>query len=150
MNISFDLDSTLIPNGEEFETEKTSKISQILGIERIRKGSVQLITDLQNDGHNVHIYTTSFRPRAKIRWLLRYHGIKVGRIINETENIKVLKSLNIISSKYPPAFKFDIHIDDSKGVGIESERLDFKVIIVEPSDENWDKKVKRIINNKIS
>lgn len=51
------------------------------------------------------------------------------------------------SSKYPVAFKFDLHIDDSKGVGIEGERFNFKTIIVDPSDQNWTDKVLREVGD---
>ncbi|WP_271768101.1 hypothetical protein [Aquimarina algiphila] len=142
MNISFDLDSTLIPNGKEFETEKRNGIAKLFGIEEIRKGTSELISDLQNQGHKIHIYTTSFRTKRKIRLTLKYYGIRVNRIVNQTENHKVLKSRNINSSKYPPAFDFDLHIDDLKGVGIESERFNFNAIIVNPSDKNWIENIK--------
>ncbi|CAL2059229.1 hypothetical protein [Tenacibaculum sp. 190524A05c] len=36
-----------------------------------------------------------------------------------------------------------MHIDDLKGVGIESERLNFKTIIVDPSDKNWIENIKK-------
>jgi hypothetical protein len=147
MNISFDLDSTLIPNGKEFETENRNGIAKLFGIEQMRKGTRELISDLQNQGHKVHIYTTSFRTKRKIRLTLKYYGIKVNRIVNEKENRKVLKSRNINSSKFPPAFDFDLHIDDLKGVGIESERFSFKAIIVEPNDKNWIEKIKIGIKN---
>jgi phosphoserine phosphatase len=107
MDISFDLDSTLIPNGEEFETENRSNIAKFFGIEKIRKGTVELISELQSKGHNIHIYTTSFRSKRKIRQTLKYYGIRVNRIVNEKENRHVLKSLNINASKFPPAFNFD-------------------------------------------
>jgi len=142
MNISFDLDSTLIPNGKEFETENRSGIAKLFGIEEIRKGTRELISDLQNQGHKIHIYTTSFRSKRKIRRTLNYYGIKVNRIVNEKQNRKILKSRNINSSKFPPAFDFDLHIDDLKGVGIESERFNFKAIIVSPSDTNWIENIK--------
>ena len=141
MNISFDLDNTLIPNGKEFETEKRGGIAKLFGIEEIRKGTAELITELKNQGDKVHIYTTSFRTKRKIRRTLKYYGIKVDRIVNQTENQRVLKSRNINSSKFPPAFGFDIHIDDPKGVGIESKRHNFNAIIVEPADKNWIKKI---------
>jgi len=142
MNISFDLDSTLIPNGKEFETEGRSRIAKLFGIEEIRKGAPELIFDLQNQGHKIHIYTTSYRNKLKIRRMLKYYGIKVNRIVNEKENRSVLKAQNVNSSKYPPAFCFDLHIDDSKGVGMESERLNFKTIIVDPTDKDWISKIK--------
>ncbi|RKN79841.1 HAD family hydrolase [Ulvibacterium marinum] len=142
MNISFDLDSTLIPNGKEFETEKLGGFARLFGIEEIRKGTAELITELQNQGNKVHIYTTSFRTKGKIRRILKYYGIKVDRIVNQEENQHVLKSRNINASKYPTAFGFDIHIDDSKGIEMESERYNFRVIIVEPTDKNWIDKIK--------
>lgn len=147
MNISFDLDSTLIPNGKEFETEKRNRIAKLLGIEEIRKGTRELISELQNQGHNIHIYTTSFRTRVKIRLTLKYYGINVERIVNQTENERVLKARNINSSKYPTAFEFDLHIDDSKGVGIEAERYNFNAIIVDPTDTKWTDKIKKEIKN---
>uniref|UniRef100_UPI00404A9D91 HAD family hydrolase n=1 Tax=Flavobacterium sp. TaxID=239 RepID=UPI00404A9D91 len=145
MNISFDLDSTLIPNGKQFETEKRNAIAKLFGIEEIRKGTEELILDLQRQGHKIHIYTTSFRTKSKIRRTLKYYGIKVERIVNQTENQKVLKMQNVNASKYPKAFDFDVHIDDSKGVGIEAEKFNFKAIIIEPTDKNWIEKVKKEI-----
>ena len=147
MNISFDLDSTLIPNGKEFETENRSGIAKLFGIEEMRKDTRKLISDLQSQGHKIHIYTTSYRTKRKIRLTLKYYGIKVDRVINEKENRKVLKSRNINSSKFPPAFDFDLHIDDLKGVGIEGKKFNFKVIIVEPTDKNWVEKIKNGIKN---
>lgn len=145
MDISFDLDSTLIPNGKEFETEKRGRIAKLLGVEEIRKGTPELITELQNLGNRVHIYTTSFRSKVRIRRTLRYYGIKVGRIINQVENQRELNSRNIGPSKFPIAFGFDIHVDDSEGVRIESEQYNFKAIIVEPTDKNWIDRVKNEI-----
>ncbi|CAL2059226.1 hypothetical protein [Tenacibaculum sp. 190524A05c] len=88
MNISFDLDSTLIPNGTEFETENLNVVAKLFGIEKIRKGTSELISDLQNQGHKIHIYTTSFRSKRKIRWTLNYYGIQVNQIVNEKQNRK--------------------------------------------------------------
>jgi len=143
MNISFDLDSTLIPNGNEFEIENRSRIARFLGIEELRKGTPELIACLQKEGYKIHIYTTSFRSKIKIRFTLKYYGIKVNRIVNQTENRKVLKLQNINASKYPPAFGFDLHIDDLKGVGVEGSKLNFKTLIIEPTDKSWREKVKK-------
>ncbi len=137
MNISFDLDSTLIPNGKEFVTEKRGAIAKLLGIEEIRKGTSSLILKLQKNGHKIHIYTTSFRKKMHVRATLKYYGITVNTIVTQTENRRTLKKLNIHSSKYPPAFDFDVHIDDLKGVGIESQRHNFKAIIIKPSTTDW-------------
>lgn len=101
-----------------------------------------MIAELKSQGHNVHIYTTSFRTNRKIRLTLNYYGIKVDRIVNQNKNRRELKNRNINSSKFPPAFGFDIHIDNSNGVGIESERNNFNAIIIEQTDKNWIEKIK--------
>ncbi|PWJ28853.1 hypothetical protein BC781_11512, partial [Sediminitomix flava] len=50
-------------------------------------------------------------------------------------------------SKCPSLFGFDLHIDDLKGVEIESERFNFNVIIIDPSDLEWSLKIKNKIKN---
>jgi len=145
MNISFDLDSTLIPNGKEFETEKRNWVAKLFGFEPIRKGTRTLIQDLQTQGHQIHIYTTSYRTQRRIRWTLRCYGIQVNRIVNQKENSIRLKELNVYASKYPRGFDFDVHIDDSKGVGMEGEKYNFKTIIVDPKQENWESYIKQEI-----
>lgn len=63
LNISFDLDATLIPYNNEFETENRNSIAKLFGIEKIRKGTPLLIKELQNEGHTINIYTTSYRKK---------------------------------------------------------------------------------------
>ena len=55
MQISFDLDGTLIPYNNEFPTEKRSWWAKLLGIEPIRKGTKTLIKTLQSQGNEVII-----------------------------------------------------------------------------------------------
>ena len=141
MNISFDLDSTLIPSGNEFETENRNWLARFLGIEKLRKGTPELVTFLHQQGHHVHIYTTSFRPKWKIRLFFFYYSIRVHRIVNQSENQKTLTSRNIKASKHPRTFNFDLHIDDSKGVELEGKHYQFNVILVDPKDSNWKEKI---------
>ena len=147
MNISFDLDGTLIPYADEFNTEKIGWLGKLFRVEKIRKGAKDLILKLQQDNYKIHIYTTSFRSKSKIRRTLKYYGISVNRIVNQIENQKVLKSKNIYSSKFPPAFNFDVHIDDLSGVRIEGEKQNFKTIIVDPSDLNWSETIMNNLKN---
>ena len=46
----------------------------------------------------------------------------------------------------PNLFGIDIHIDDSKGVGMEGERYQFKTIIVDTNDTKWASKIKSRID----
>jgi len=146
MNISFDLDNTLIPFGDEFPTENRSLFLKLLGVEKIRSGSKKLIHALRQEGHHIHIYTTSFRSTFKIWFTFKCYGIRVGKIVNEKKNQRLLKNWRIQASKYPKAFNFDVHVDDSRGVEIEGQRLNFRTIIINPSDKNWMDKIKQEVS----
>ena len=145
MQISFDLDGTLIPYNNEFPAEKISWWAKLLGIEPIRKGTKTLIKTLQSQGNEVHIYTTSLRSKPYIRRMFRYYGIKIGKIITQKENEHTLQSLKISASKYPKAFGFDLHIDDAQGVQSEAEQYGFKVIIISPTDTFWIEKILKLL-----
>lgn len=120
-------------------------MKKLFGFEPIRKGTRPLIQNLQQQGHEIHIYMTSYRTQRRIRWTLRYYGIQVSRIVNQKENSIRLKKLNVYASKYPRAFDFDVHIDDSKGVGMEGEKYNFKTIIVDPKHKDWELYIKQEI-----
>jgi hypothetical protein len=135
MIISFDLDDTLIPGVKRFNTEPQSLLQRLWGIEKLRLGAIQLIRDLQKQGHTIYVYTTSYRSTSKIRWMFRTYGIKLDKIINQTLHQKIPGHRSY--SKYPPAFAIDIHIDDSKGVEMEGARFNFKTIIITEDNPNW-------------
>lgn len=146
MNISFDLDGTLVPLNNEFETEKFKRFYKFLGVKKIRKGTKNLINILIDQGHNIHIYTTSYRSKHQIRRTFRYYGIRINQLINQNDNVEVLKKNKINASKYPPAFHIDIHIDDSKGLEIEGKRYNFKTIIIDPKENNWTEAILNTLN----
>lgn len=70
MTISFDLDDTLIPGQKRFEPEKISLLRRIAGVEPIRKDTILLFKELRSRGHQIYIYTTSFRSLASIKLYL--------------------------------------------------------------------------------
>jgi hypothetical protein len=137
MTISFDLDDTLIPGTKRFETEKQTIIHRLLGLETIRLGTVKLFRELRNNGHRIYIYTTSFRSTAKIKLTFYSYGIPVDTAINQQRHDRQLGENKSRTSKFPPAFNIDVHVDDSPGLRIEGERFNFKTIIVDEHDENW-------------
>lgn len=141
MIISFDIDNTLIPYSDEFETEQRTFFSKLLGAEPIRKGSVQLFKTLENKGHQIWIYTTSYRSPRSLKKTFKCYGLNPSRIINESINRKLLDSKNCTASKNPKLFGIDLHIDDSKGVEQEGLKYGFKTIIVHPNDTGWVNKI---------
>ena len=146
MTISFDLDDTLIPSRkEDFETEERNLLQQMFSVEYLRKGTAGLVQSLRKEGHKVGIYTTSYRPVWKIKWALFTYGISVDFVINEQINRRELRKRSIDSSKYPPAFHIDMHIDDLRGVGMEGERFGFNTVIVKTNDVGWTETVEQRI-----
>jgi hypothetical protein len=143
MKISFDLDDTLIPASKTFPTEEQNWLLRLFGIEKIRKGTIQLFKELKLSGHTIYIYTTSFRTMPKMLLTFHLYGIPVYRFINQGHHDKELKENRNRTSKYPPAFGIDVHVDDLPGVKIEGERHNFKTIIIDPTDSNWTQTVIR-------
>lgn len=137
LTISFDLDDTLIPGMNHFETESLTLFQRIRGIEKIRVGTIDLMTILQQQGHKVFIYTTSLRPIHKIRQTFATYGLRPDKIINRQEHEKALPNNYNVYSKYPPAFGIDVHVDDSEGVAIEGVRYNFKTIIIAGDNVTW-------------
>lgn len=147
MIISFDLDDTLIPGTKTFGTEKHSIVQRLIGLEKIRYGTVELFKELRSKGHSIYIYTTSFRPTLKIKLTFYLYGIPVDKVINQQLHDKELKEIKTRTSKYPPAFGIDIHVDDSPGLRIEGERFNFKTIIVDEHDKDWTGTVLKSVQN---
>ena len=137
MTISFDLDSTLIPHNNEFQTEKPTFKARLLGVENLRKGTIKLFQQLEADGHQIWIYTTSFRSIFKLKLLFKSYGLHPKKYINETINRKRLDAANCKASKNAKLFAIDLHIDDSEGVGIEARKYEFNAFIISPKNENW-------------
>ncbi len=83
MKVSFDLDEVLFVNPAKFEIEPPPRFPlDRLFPERLRKGTVQLIHDLQARGFEVWIYTSSYRTVTYIRALFRHYGVKFDEIVN--------------------------------------------------------------------
>ena len=83
MRISFDLDEVLFVDPNRYETEKALRFPlNRLFPERLRKGTVDLIHELQRQGFEVWVYTSSFRTETYIRALFRNYGIRFDQIVN--------------------------------------------------------------------
>jgi hypothetical protein len=145
MIISFDLDDTIIPGTKTFATEEQNLIQKLTGIEQIRKGTIELFKELRSRGHNIFIYTTSFRPTLKVKLTFLSYGIQVDRVINQQCHDRELKENRTRCSKFPPAFRIDVHVDDSPGLKIEGDKFNFRTIIIEENDVTWIHKVLRVV-----
>ena len=67
MRIAFDLDGTLVPKpGSVMPVERCGLVARAVSREPIRKGAPGLLRSLRHRGHEVWLYTTSFRSPARI------------------------------------------------------------------------------------
>jgi hypothetical protein len=147
MRISFDLDDTIIPGRIVFETESQNIIHALLGLEKIRKDTIKLFRELKNRNHQIGIYTTSFRSKRKIKLTFLFHGFWVDFVINQQQHSRELRHKDIKPSKYPPLFHIDLHIDDSRGVGLEAEKYNFQTIILGERETDWANNILYQIDN---
>jgi hypothetical protein len=102
-----------------------------------------LLRGLQSLGHEVAIYTTSYRSPRSVRWWLRCYGIRIGQVINQDIHEREVSRLSLPSSptKLPSLFNIDLHVDDLPGVAVEGERHGFEVLVIDPHDEDWTTRV---------
>jgi hypothetical protein len=150
MRISFDLDDTLIcrQSGAKYEHNLDLFSIGLWLNEPLRLGTRFLIRYLQQDGHEIWIYTSSYRQPFTVKLWLKFYGIKVANIVNQRvhDRYTKLKNSKIQPSKNPKLFDIDLHIDDSIGVRMEGDRYGFKVLVIEPNDLAWVNKVIEAVN----
>ena len=144
MRISFDLDEVLFVDPEKYETEPQLRFPyNRLFPERLRKGTVQLIHDLQAQGFEVWVYTSSFRTPLYIKALFRQYGVRFDQIVNgqRHQNEVQGKRAQPMPTKLPSFYHIGLHIDDETSV-IENGRLHgFHAMRVYEPDDQWAQKI---------
>lgn len=150
MRISFDLDDTLFVYHETHEVEKEMKFPfNLFFKDCLRKGAVDLIKRLKSQGHEIYIYTTSFRSLGYIKGYFRKYKIKLDGVINgAVHEAQVQKGRReIMPSKYPPRFRIDLHIDDEITVKQNGSRYGFRVMIIGERDSQWTEKIMKKVES---
>lgn len=144
MRISFDLDEVLFVDPKKFKTEPPLPfpLNRIF-IERLRKGTVDLIHKLQEEGFEVWVYTSSFRSELYIRNLFRNYGVKFDQIINSQRHLREVQRNNPepLPQKLPNFYRISLHIDDEDVIHQYGKSLGFKTFKVCEPDDEWVDKV---------
>lgn len=145
VRISFDIDDTLACQLDHCDVEPSrlpAFVHRLLG-EPLRLGTRSLTRELRRQGCSIWVYTSSGRTPAYIRRWLMLYGIHVDGVVNSVVHNRALEARGLANSpsKFPPAFDIDLHVDDSEGVQIEGRDHGFRVVVVNPQDENWAQKV---------
>ena len=144
MRISFDLDDVLFVSPKRYETEPAPHFPfNILFKDRLRKGTVKLIHELQQRGFEVWVYTSSFRSEQYIRALFQQYGVKIDQIVNGQRHEKEVQRgrKNRLPQKMPNFYHISLHVDDEKSVEKGGRMYGFRTFRVFEPDSGWAKKV---------
>jgi hypothetical protein len=151
MRISFDLDDTLICRQASAKHENHTDLFllKIIFNDSLRLGTRFLFRHLLEDGHEVWIYTSSYRKPLFVKLWLRFYGIRVSKVINQEiyNRQMILQNDANKLSKNPKLFEIDLHVDDLHGVKMEGDRHGFRVLVIDPNDVTWVDKVIRAVKN---
>ena len=144
MRISFDLDDVLFVNPAKFETEPPphAPFDRIFK-ERLRKGTVDLIHTLQNEGFEVWVYTSSFRSERYLRALFSRYRIHFDDIVNAQRHLREVQRdrPQILPQKMPGYYRISLHVDDEEAIHANARRYGFRTICVREPDDHWAEKV---------
>lgn len=144
MRVSFDLDEVLfvLPNTHKTEPELSFPFNKIYK-ERLRLGAVELIHQLQAEGFDVWVYTSSFRSEKYIKRLFRHYHIRFDGIVNGERHLKEVQGnrKNAVPTKLPSKYRISLHIDDETIVCTAGKIYGFNVYQLNAQDDNWREKI---------
>lgn len=145
MIVSFDLDDTLFVSETEFEVEPELRFPKnLIYKERLRKGTVELMHYIRDNGIALWIYTTSFRSERYIRGLFRAYGVKIDSVVNGERHAREVQAdhAESLPSKYPSKYHIDLHVDDDVSVAQNGSVYGFNVFLIGGQDSEWVDKMK--------
>ena len=148
MIVSFDLDDTLFVSETRFEVEPELHFPRnLIYRDRLRKGTVELMHYIRENGIQLWIYTTSYRSERYIRGLFRAYGVKLDNVINGARHAREVQADHAESmpSKYPSKYRIDLHVDDDVSVAQNGSVYGFNVFLVGGQDSEWAEKIKKEI-----
>ena len=135
MRVAFDLDDTLIPCGQRFPVAppRYPWLAWILATERLRVGTVEAVGLLREAGHEVWVYTSSFRAALWIRLTFATYGLRLDGVVNQQRHDRALGRTSHHHIKHPPAFDIAVLLDDSQAVAAEARG--YGVVLMQEGDD---------------
>lgn len=145
LRISFDIDDTIVcyDPAVPVEPSRVPWWRRRWYTEPLRLGTPDLMRELLSMGCRICFYTTSYRTTHYMKRWLRFYGVRIENVINQSAHEKWMRKQGwrYGPSKYPPAFGIDLHVDDLDGVEQEGRKHGFEVVVVRPHDEQWAERV---------
>lgn len=145
MRVSFDLDEVLFVSPETHKTEPALPFPlRNIYQERLRYGTPDLVWELQRQGYEVWVYTSSFRSEGYIRQLFRHYGIRFNGIVNGQRHLKEVQQNNktVLPQKLPNRYRISLHIDDEAVICTAAGQYGFRAYQLDTrDDEHWVEKI---------
>ena len=144
MRVSFDLDEVLFVSPATHKTEPPLPFPlRNIYRERLRLGTPELIWELQIQGYEVWVYTSSFRSEGYIRRLFRCYGVRLDGIVNGTRHMKEVQrnSRQILPQKLPSRYRISLHIDDEEVICTAAGQYGFRAYQLNAEDDDWKDKI---------
>ncbi len=144
MRVSFDLDEVLFVLPETHKTEPALRFPfNLIYTERLRKGAPALIRELQRQGFEVWVYTSSYRTESYIRNLFRMYGVVFDDIINAPRHEREVQAghRERLPQKMPGYYHIGLHVDDEKSIVISGRAHGFNVYHLKDQDDEWAEKI---------
>ena len=133
MKISFDLDDVLFVSPDKYETEPALRFPyNLLFKDRLRKGTVKLIHELQKRGFEVWVYTSSFRQERYIRSLFQRYGVHIDQVVNGQRHEEEVQRgrKTRLPQKMPNFYHISLHVDDEKSIEKSGRMYGFRTFRV--------------------
>ena len=144
MRVSFDLDEVLFVSPETHKTEPALPFPlRCFFKERLRLGTPDLIRELQRQGYEVWVYTSSFRSEAYIRRLFRCYGVRFDGIVNGERHLREVQRDNktVLPQKLPNRYRISLHIDDEEVICTAAGQYGFRAYQLNAPDDMWKEKI---------
>ena len=144
MRVSFDLDEVLFVSPATHKTEPPLPFPlRNIYRERLRLGTPELIWELQIQGYEVWVYTSSFRSEGYIRRLFRCYGVRLDGIVNGTRHLKEVQrdSRQVLPQKLPNRYRISLHIDDEEVICTAAGQYGFRAYQLSGQDDDWKEKI---------
>lgn len=144
MRVSFDLDEALFVNPETHKAEPPLPFPyNKLYRERLRLGTPELIKQIQSEGIEVWVYTSSYRTQSYIKGLFKKYGVRFDGIINAQRHAEEVQEGRkmIMPQKMPGLYHISLHIDDEESVVISGRAHGFNVYRLNEQDDEWTRKI---------
>ena len=144
MRVSFDLDEVLFVSPKTHKTEPPPSFPfDRIYKERLRLGTPELIWELQIQGFEVWIYTSSFRSEAYIRRLFRLYGVKLDGIVNAQRHLREVQAHKStpLPQKTPNRYQISLHVDDEEVICSYAREYGFEAYRLDAQDDDWKDKI---------